>query len=68
MGQYILVKISIINIETDLQKCLPSRPFPKEIGSPSSLLHVTVGFGDPLAAHLRLTLEPSLTTISALVG
>lgn len=38
------------------------------IGSPFSLRHVIVGVGEPLAAHLKVTLLLSLTTISVLVG
>lgn len=34
----------------------------------SSLRHVIVGFGYPVAAHCNVTLLPSWTTMSELVG
>lgn len=34
----------------------------------SSLRHVIVGFGYPVAAHCNVTLLPSCTTMSELVG
>jgi len=39
--------------------------FPNSMGFPSSLLHLMVGFGCPLAEHLRVTLRFSLTVTSA---
>lgn len=46
----------------------PSWPFPSGISSPPSRLQLILGVGFPAAAHLRVTLLPSLTTMSALVG
>ena len=45
----------------------PSLPFPRTIVCPSSLLQVILGVGEPVAAHLKVTLLPSRTTISVLV-
>jgi hypothetical protein len=36
--------------------------------SPLSFLHVMFGAGDPVAAHLSVTLLPSRAIISVLVG
>lgn len=47
---------------------LPSWLFPRIINSPSSLLQVMFGVGDPVASQRSETLLPSLTTISVLVG
>lgn len=46
----------------------PSLPPGNLIGSPSSRRNVIVGGGEPVAEHFRVTLLPSLTTISVLVG
>lgn len=47
---------------------LPSRCPVMAIGSPPSRLQIMFGCGEPRAAHLSVTLLPSLTTISVLVG
>lgn len=47
---------------------LPSTPPGRLIGSPPSRRHVMVGAGEPVATHLSVTLLPSVTTISVLVG
>ena len=41
---------------------------PRVINSPDSRLQVMLGAGEPVAAHRKVTLLPSLTTISVLVG
>lgn len=46
----------------------PSVPPGNLIGSPSSRRNVIDGAGEPVAEHLSVTLLPSLTTISVLVG
>lgn len=48
--------------------CLPSRCPVMAIDSPFSRLQVIFGCGEPRAAHFSVTLLPSLTTISVLVG
>lgn len=47
---------------------LPSWPSIKLIASPFSRRQVIVGVGEPVAAHLSVTLFASVTTISVLVG
>lgn len=48
--------------------CSPSLPPCNIIFSPPSRLHVMFGVGEPVAAHFSVTLLPSRTTISVLVG
>lgn len=47
---------------------LPSTPFGSAIARPFSRRHTICGGGDPVAAHLNVTFEPSRTTMSVLVG
>lgn len=47
---------------------LPSSPLANSMGTPLSRRHVIVGSGEPVAAHLSVTLLPSRTTMSVLVG
>lgn len=47
---------------------LPSSPLASSMGTPLSRRHVIVGSGEPVAAHLSVTLLPSRTTMSVLVG
>lgn len=47
---------------------LPSAPLGNGISSPPSRRQVIVGVGEPVAAHFRVTFEPSRMTISVLVG
>lgn len=46
----------------------PSSPDGSWMGSPPSLRHTICGEGAPVAAHLKVTLEPSRTAMSVLVG
>lgn len=46
----------------------PSMPLWSAIFSLPSRRHVMFGWGEPVAAHLSVTLLPSLTTMSVLVG
>lgn len=47
---------------------LPSAPVGNGISSPPSRRQVIVGVGEPVAAHFRVTFEPSRMTMSVLVG
>lgn len=53
---------------SNLTNYSPSLPPCSIIFSPLSLFQVMFGVGEPVAAHFRVTLLPSLTTISVLVG
>lgn len=61
------IELRIIN--SKICQCLsPSLPPWSIIFSPPSLRQVMLGAGDPVAAHFKVTLLPSRTTMSVLVG
>lgn len=55
-------------VESNYLRHKPSVSFGSIILSPCSRFHVIMGAGDPVAAHFNVTLLPSRTIMSVLVG